>query len=254
MNASARLSHTHPSLTLRRRLAFSAGAVALALGACASPQKPAAAPREPEPEAEAPVQQSDGMGAMAEIGGLDEKKVRASFESALEGLQTCVSEGSRQNEMMGGSIEFAVKVNAKREAASVWAVESSLGQRETERCMFDALRQVSWPAPIGGVYGIAKTSFEFDLPKGVKPPTMWDAGRVSEVVDELAPQMDECTGGRHGDVLVTLYVGADGKAISGGASSSNETEAEAVDCVLGALLSAEYPRPGDYPAKVRFRI
>jgi hypothetical protein len=120
--------------------------------------------------------------------------------------------------------------------------------------MFDALRQVSWPAPIGGLFGIAKTSFEFDLPKGIKPPTVWDAGRVSRVVDELGPQVDECTGGRHGDVLVTLYVGADGKAISGGASSSAETEDEAVDCVLGALLSAEYPSPGDYPAKVRFRI
>lgn len=254
MNDRARSSHTHSSLTFRRWLALAASACALALSACSSPPKPAAAPSEPEPEAEAPVQPSGGMGAMAEIGGLDEKKVRASFESALDGLQSCLSEGSRLNEMMGGSIEFAVKVNAEREAANVWAVESSLGQRETERCMFDALRQVSWPAPVGGMFGIAKNSFEFDLPKGVKPPTAWDAGRVSDVVEELGPKMDECTGGRHGDVLVTLYVGADGKAISGGASSNSETEDDAVDCVLGALLSASYPSPGDYPAKVRFRI
>jgi hypothetical protein len=254
MNASARSSHAHPTLTIRRWRALAAGAVALAVGACSSPPKPAAAPHEPEPEAPAPAQRASGMGAMAEIGGLDEKQVRASFESALDGLQSCLSAGSRLNEMMGGSIEFAVKVNSEREAAHVWAVESSLGQRETERCMFDALRQVSWPAPVGGRFGIAKTSFEFDLPKGVKPPTAWDAGRVSDVVEELGPQMDECTGGRHGGVLVTLYVGADGKAISGGASSSNETEDQAVDCVLGALLSASYPSPGAYPAKVRFRI
>jgi hypothetical protein len=254
MNARTRTWTTHASRTSSRRLALAAGALALTLGACSSPPKPAVTPREPEPEAEAPVQRSSGMGAVAEIGALDEKKARASFESALEGLQSCVSEGSRLNEMMGGSIEFAVKVNSEREAANVWAVESSLGQRETERCMFDALRQVSWPAPVGGTFAIAKTSFEFDLPKGVKPPTPWDAGRVSDVVEELGPKMDECTGGRHGDVLVTLYVGADGKAISGGASSSTETEDDAVDCVLGALLSASYPSPGDYPAKVRFRI
>ncbi len=222
--------------------------------ACSSPPRPAAAPRVPEPAAEAPAQQSGGMGAMAEIGSLDEKKARESFESALDGLQSCLSEGSRLNEVMGGSIEFAVKVNTQREAANVWAVESSLGQRQTERCMFDALRQVTWPAPVGGVFGIAKTSFEFDLPKGVKAPIPWDAGRVADVIDELGPKMDACTDGRHGEVLVTLYVGADGKAISGGASSSSETQDEAVDCVLGALLSAEYPSPGDYPAKVRVRI
>jgi hypothetical protein len=250
----ARPSPVHVNPSLQRWLAASVAAGALALAGCSSPPKPAAAPHEAEPEPERVEQPSNGMGAMAEIGGLDEKKVRESFESALDGLQSCLSEGSRQNEMMGGSIEFAVKVNTRREAANVWAVESSLGQRETERCMFDALRQVSWPAPIGGKFGIAKTSFEFDLPKGVKPPTVWDAGRVSDVVDELGAQMDECTGGRHGDVLVTLYVGANGKAISGGASSSGETEDDAVDCVLGALLSAEYPSPGDYPAKVRFRI
>jgi hypothetical protein len=194
------------------------------------------------------------MGAVAEIGSLDENKARESFESAMDGLQACLSEGSRQNMIMGGSIEFAVKVNAKREPANIWAVESSLGQRATEQCMFDALRQVSWPAPIGGLFGIAKTSFEFDLPKGVKPPTVWDAGRVASVIDELGAQIDECTTGHHGEVLVTLYVGADGKAISGGASSTSEGNEEAVDCVLSALLAAEYPSPGDYPAKVRFRI
>lgn len=254
MNVGAPISHTARFCPFQRRLALAAGAGLVALAACSSAPKHAASPREAEPEAEAPVRPSSGMGAMAEIGSLDEKQARASFESALSDLQRCLSAGSQVNEVMGGSIEFAVKVNAKREAANVWAVESSLGQRETERCMFDVLRQVSWPAPVGGLFAIAKTSFEFDLPKGVKPPTAWDAGRVADVVDDLAPQMDECTGGRHGDVLVTLYVGADGKAIAGGASSTSETEAEAVDCVLSALLSAEYPSPGDYPAKVRFRI
>jgi hypothetical protein len=241
-------SHPH------RSRALLGCALTLALAACSSVPRATVTPHVPEPAPEVPQHESSGMGAVAEIGSLDENKARESFESALGDLQSCLSEGSRQNSIMGGSIEFAVKVNAQREAANVWAVESSLGQRETERCMFDALRHVSWPAPVGGVFGIAKTSFEFDLPKGVKPPTVWDAGRVSPIVDALGPQVDECTQGRHGDVLVTLYVGSDGKAISAGASSSSEAGEEAVDCLLGALLSAEYPSPGDYPAKVRFRI
>lgn len=194
------------------------------------------------------------MASLAEIGAIDEAAARDSFEAALESLQECVSEGSRQNSMLAGSIEFAVKVNAKREAASVWAVESSLGQRVTERCMFDALRSVSWPAPVGGTFAIARTSFEFDVPKGVRPPTSWDAGRVSKVVEALEPKVDHCTEGRRGDVLVTLYLDPEGKAISAGASSSSETDETAIECLIDLLLEARFPAPGEHAAKVRFYL
>jgi hypothetical protein len=194
------------------------------------------------------------MAAVAEIGSMNEKDARESFESAMVGLQACLSEGSRRVELMGGSIEFAVKVDKARHPASIWATDSSLGRRATETCMFEALREVRWPSPVGGLFGIAKTSFEFDLPKGVKPPVVWDAGRVSPVVDALGPQVDECTGSRRGELMVTLYVGTDGKAISGGASSASEAGEPAVDCLLELLMAADYPSPGSYPAKVRFRI
>jgi hypothetical protein len=194
------------------------------------------------------------MGAVAEVGSMDERAARESVEAALSGLQECVSEGSRRLAFMGGSIELAVKVDSARHPTQVWATDSSLGQRETETCMFEALRAVSWPSPLGGLFGIAKNEFEFNLPKGIKPPAVWDAGRVSSVVDHLGAGVDECTGGERGQVMVTLYVGPDGKAISGGASTKSEANAPAVDCLLELLLAADYPSPGDYPAKVRFRI
>ena len=106
----------------------------------------------------------------AEIGGLDEREAEQSFRDSLDGLQECVSHGVERLEFMGGSIEFAVKIDSNRQVALVWAAHSSLGERTTEKCMFDALRSVSWPAPQGGLFGIARNSFEFEPKKGAPTP------------------------------------------------------------------------------------
>lgn len=193
------------------------------------------------------------MAASAEIGGLDERAAEESFRASLDGLQACVSDGVERLAFMGGSIEFAVKVDAQQRAAEVWAPQSSLGERATEKCMFEALRAVTWPAPQGGVYGIARSSFEFEPRKGVPTPAAWDAGRVAKVVDGMHDRLSDC-GGQLGDMLITLYIGADGRALAGGASTSAPAQDSEVDCVVNALLAGRYPRPERTPTKVRFRL
>ena len=74
-------------------------------------------------------------------------KARPSTES--ERTSRCVSDGAERVEFLGGSIEFAVKVDAQQRAARVWAAESSLGERATEKCMFDALRAVTVQTVVG---------------------------------------------------------------------------------------------------------
>src|SRR5688572_3732905 len=156
-----------------------AASVALGCGGAASTPAPAAAP--PAPPAAAP-ERPPAATATAEIGGLDEREAEASFRASLDSLQACVQNGVERVELMGGSIEFAVKVGADRQAASVWAAQSSIGERSTEKCMFEALRSVTWPAPQGGLFGIARNSFEFEPRKGSPTPAVWDAGRVAGVV------------------------------------------------------------------------
>jgi hypothetical protein len=207
---------------------------------------PVAAPRSDAPE-------RLGLAMEAEIGGLDEREAEESFRASLEGLQACVSHGVERLEFMGGSIEFAVKIDGNRQAASVWAAESSLGERSTEKCMFEALRSVSWPAPQGGLFGIARNSFEFEPRKGAPTPAVWDAGRVAGVVDDTQGSIGEC-GGSLGPMLITLYIGENGKALAGGAASEEPIEEATVDCVVEALLAARYPKPERTPTKVRFRL
>ena len=232
------------------------GAVLLVTGACgggsAAAEPPVAGRAASAPEAAAPA--SPEVATSAEIGGLDERAAEQSFRASLDGLQACVSDGVERVEFMGGSIEFAVKVDAQQRAARVWAAQSSLGERATEKCMFDALRAVSWPAPQGGAFGIARSSFEFEPRKGAPTPAVWDAGRVSSTVDNLDGTLRECGGGQLRDMLITLYIGADGRALAGGAASEEPLDDREVDCVVSALLGGRYPRPARTPTKVRFRL
>lgn len=194
------------------------------------------------------------MSTSAEVGGLNEREAEQSFRASLDGLQACVSDGVERVAFMGGSIEFAVKVDARRQAAQVWAAQSSLGERTTEKCMFDALRAVTWPAPVGGAFGIARNAFEFEPRKGTPPLAVWDAGRVAEAVSGADAAVAECRGSERGRLLVTLYIGEGGKALAGGAASEEPLDEDAVDCVVDALLAAEYPRPERSPTKVRFQL
>jgi len=228
-----------------------AAAVVLGCGGAASTPAPAAVP--PPPPAGAPEQPPTAT-ATAEIGGLDEREAEASFRASLDSLQQCVQNGVERLEFMGGSIEFAVKVGADRQAASVWAAQSSIGERSTEKCMFEALRSVTWPAPQGGLFGIARNSFEFEPKKGSPTPAVWDAGRVAGVVDHVHGTIAECGSGSLESILVTLYIGEEGQAIAGGAASDEPIDEAQVDCVVDALLAAQYPRPERAPTKVRFRL
>lgn len=219
----------------------------------ATPSLPAAEAPErvelaPEPEGEPELATS------AEIGALDEQAAEQSFRASMDGLEECLSQGLQRVAFLGGSIEFAVKVDAKRNPPRVWAAQSTLGERTTEKCMFEALRAVPWPKPIGGASGIARNSFEFEPRKGTPAPAVWDAGRVGEVLGELEPSLATCRAEDPGALLVTLYIGEDGRALSGGVSSAEAVKEEAVDCVMETLLAAQFPLPEHSPTKVRFPL
>jgi hypothetical protein len=237
---------------LRGTLAASVS-ILVGCGGSSASAEPAASP---VPAAPTPASKpAAGLAASAEIGGLNEREAEQSFRASLDGLQACVSDGVERLAFMGGSIEFAVKVDEHHQAARVWAAQSSIGERSTEKCMFDALRSVSWPAPEGGAFGIARNAFEFEPKKGAPTPAVWDAGRVARVLEGVHDTLEEC-----GDpaslerLLITLYIGEGGKALAGGAASEEPVEEDAVDCVMDALLAARYPRPERAPTKVRFQL
>lgn len=194
------------------------------------------------------------MAASAEIGALDEGKVTKTFQAAQGALQSCLAAGAKRNELEGGDIAFLLKIDKDGQVVHARAEQSTIGDRETEKCMLDALKQRKWPEPQGGDVGLARNSFGFDMPNDVRAPTEWDSARVESTVAGLSSKLSECRAGGHGQITATVYVDQDGKALSAGVASSDESGESAADCVADVLKGAKYPSPGSWPAKVTFPL
>jgi hypothetical protein len=247
-------------MVMRYRTASMVTFKTLSLALCAFGLLACGGGETPEPKApsdEAPRQHGEdgpSMSASADIGALDEAKVTSTFQGSLSDLQKCLAAGAERNELEGGDIGFFVKVGSDGKLVHAHAERSTLGDRETEKCMLRALQRRTWPAPVGGDVGLAHNSFSFDPPNDSRPPTAWDEGRVRSTVSGLSSKLDACKRGTHGDITATVYVDPDGAAISVGVAAADESGERAADCVAAALKDAKYPSPGSWPAKVTFPL
>lgn len=189
----------------------------------------------------------------AEIGALPEEETVAAFHEAWPAIQDCFVRGSRRIEFLGGDIAFAVEVDASG-SASVFAKQTTIGDRTTESCMIDVLRKAAWPLPVGGRVGLAENGFGFEMTGDVRPPVIWDPEQVSEVLNVNATALEECKHGARGSFTATVYVDADGTAMGVGVSPPNQDAERSSDCIVDVLVSATYPSPGSWPAKVTFSL
>jgi hypothetical protein len=189
----------------------------------------------------------------SEIGGLDEDKVNAAFESSLPGLQRCLGEGASRVELLGGSVSFFVKIDTGGRVDSAYLEKSTLGDRDTEKCMLAALRARRWPKPVGGEHGLARKSFDFDAPNDVRAPADYDHDHLDKGLSKIAGKLGACKTAK-GAYEATIYVATDGSVLSAGVTPPDEDGEEAVDCLVSTLKSASFPSPGSWPAKITFTL
>jgi hypothetical protein len=194
-----------------------------------------------------------GPSVSSEIGGLDEEKVNAAFESSLSGLQRCLQQGASRVEFLGGSVSFFVKIDMEGKVDGAYLEKSTLGDRDTEKCMLDALRAKKWPKPVGGEHGLARKSFDFDPPNDVRPPADYDQDHLGKALDKLSGKLASCKSGK-GSYEATIYVATDGTVLSAGVTPPNEDGEGSVDCLVSTLKGASFPSPGSWPAKVTFTL
>ena len=190
----------------------------------------------------------------AEIGGLNEEKVDKTFQRALPDFQKCLDDGAKRVEFLGGSVGFFVKIDATGHIDHAHLEKSTIGDRETEKCLLDSLRSKHWPKPVGGLHGIARKSFDFDPPSHVRAPTSWDGDRVSQGVGKLSHKLSVCKKGASGAFEATLYVATDGSVLAAGVTPPDEAGEADVDCLVDILRGATLPSPGSWPAKVTFSL
>jgi len=193
------------------------------------------------------------LSVSSEIGGLDEEKVNAAFESSLSGLERCLNQGASRVEFLGGSVSFFVKIDMQGKVDGAYLEKSTLGDRDTEKCMLDAVRSKHWPKPVGGEHGLARKSFDFDPPNDVRAPAEYDHDHLGRGLDKISGKLASCKSAK-GAYEATMYVATDGSVLSAGVTPPNEDGEGSVDCLVSTLKGAAFPSPGSWPAKITFTL
>lgn len=246
----------------------------------------------PKPEvAEVPsderVARPSGGGPMVEqeLGSIDQRAVERKFEELQSKLETCHVQGRNRVEYLAGDVKVFLRVGKDGRVRYSFFEESTIGDRETEKCILDLFGAASWPKPQGGEAEV-RNGFGWSA-GGEREPIVWGPEKVLHALEEdpdAKKSVESCKSGVSGDFHVTAYVepgeanehgsgkGASkgggkkagskgkGKGESGGRFKAlgvavpNKEGAEKIDCVVDALRNLPLPSPGSYAAKVTFAL
>lgn len=194
----------------------------------------------------------------SEIGGMNQYDVEDTFTRLQEPIFACVRHGTDRLSEMGGKFSVKLRVNKKGSVVSAYLAQSTLGDRETERCVLDVARSVSWPKPLGGE-GIAERSFDVD--PSVEP-VQWKADKARNAKKTLGQKLDKCyreavgsaRQAEDGVFTATAYIDARGKVVAAGVAPPHAAGERVADCLVNALRETKFGSPGRKAAKVTFEL
>lgn len=182
-----------------------------------------------------------------DVGGLSEEDVDARFVALKPAIDACLFAGTVRNETFGGRFVVSLRIDRAGGVRHAHLSESTLGDREAERCVLDVVRGVSWPKPLSGE-GLASKSFEVDP---ATPPAELRAERFALAVRAAAQRALRCS---DGGFVATAYVSPGGAVASAGVATRDpESEADA-DCVVEAIRSVRFGSGRGRVGKVVFEL
>ena len=238
---------------IRARLARWMAPLALLLaascGGAAKHQAPKAQAAAPAP----PPKRKKPLAMSGQLGSLDQGKVDQTFNHLMPRFGDCLAQASSRVEFIGGHVKFFVRISTDGTTKWVYLSESTLGDRDAERCMLGVARDTQWPPPLEGE-GQAQKSFDFDPSPDVRDAVPWGPDRVAKAVSGARGKLGQCAHGAPGRYRATVYVQTNGAALSAGVTPPDERGENAVDCMVGVIKGLKFPSPGSWPAKVSFDI
>jgi len=262
---------------------------ALACAACGS--KPPPKVEEPVKEEVRPHSSGAAPQVSQELGSIDQKKVEQTFAGLVAGpLETCHKRGRDRIEFLTGDVKVFLRIDGNGKMKYGFFEDSTIGDRDTEKCILGIFASASWPKPEGGEAEV-RSGFGWG-PGGEREPTAWPSDKVTAaLVDakDVRKQVEKCKAGVRADFAVTAYVEMDesagaepekpkapakpaakpaaakpkgkrgnkeqgGRFKAIGVSSKSKDGAEKIDCIVDALRPLELPSPGSYAAKVTFSL
>jgi hypothetical protein len=189
-----------------------------------------------------------------QLGSLDEGKVNETFASLAPRFGECLSQGSSRVEFIGGHVKFAIRIGLDGAAKWAYLSESTLGDRDTERCMLTAAKSARWPLPQEGE-GQAQRAFDFDPSPDGRDAVPWGADRISKALASARAKLGSCASRAPGKYHATVYVHTNGTALAAGVAPPDERgEPGSVDCMVDVIKAMRFPSPGSWPAKVTFDV
>lgn len=190
-----------------RSVVLFASVFTLATAACGGDKLP---PKTPDETTETATtkepKQGGGPSISQELGSLDPKAVEQAFAKMLDTkLETCHKQGRERIEFMSGDAKVFLRVGQDGKVKYGHFEESTLGDRETEKCVLDALMAADWPKPQGGE-GEIRSGFGWS-PGSERQPASWGPEKVMTAIDgDHKSALEKCKGGVSGDFKVTAYV------------------------------------------------
>jgi hypothetical protein len=224
---------------------------ALLTAACASNAPPAAqAPaRAAASDSETPRLEAGPSFYQSEIGGLSQYDVEHELGALEPELLACVQRAADDLSYLGGRVSLRMRLDPRGNVRWAYLNETTLGDREAERCVLSTIKARTWPRPMSGE-GLAETSFDVDA---ADPPTPLPSYEVAALAERARAVTRKCRKGIRGDFVATAYFARSGKVLSVGVAPPDETGEPAADCVADALRGLRVAAHGP-ASKASFRI
>lgn len=183
---------------------------ASSLLACAS--KPPPPPLEPVAEDPGAGKSGPMPAVSQELGSIDQKQVEKTFAGLVQGpLENCHKQGRDRIEVLTGDVKVFLRIDSNGKVRYGFFEETTMGDRETEKCILGVFSSATWPKPEGGEAEV-RSGFGWG-PGGEREPTTWPSDKVTvALVDakDVKKGIDKCRAGVKGDFRITAYVEASG--------------------------------------------
>lgn len=208
----------------------------------------------------------DGMVASGVLGTLPQMDIESTLQARQRKFVRCFAQTWAHDDLVGGDFKLAFRVGVDGSVRWVYLVDSTVGDRDTERCLLSVASAAHFPRPMGGEAEFT-WSMGVDPSTDVRPPVKVPADEVAAVVSERGPAvLQQCGRGSGSDYRVTAYVDPGGSVRNVGVAAPVKAEAiagaaqpaaaapDALDCVAAQIRSWQLPDPGSYPGKVTFSL